>query len=282
MVIIGKSYDLEVTKTVDFGVYLAAGDLGEVLLPRRHINNTLRKGDTVHVFLYLDSEDRPVATTQTPKACVGEFAYLPMVASTDVGAFLNWGLDKDVLVPFSEQHRPLEVGKSYLVFLYIDKVDQRITASSKIDKYIDDDEPHEFEPQQAVDLIIGNSTELGYKVIINHRHWGILYKDEVHQRISFGQSLTGFIKTIRADGKIDLSLRNPEVSGYEIRDKHAIIILDYLKSNQGFAPLHDKSDPKQIAETFGMSKGAFKKAIGGLYKKKVIAIEKQGIRLIEE
>ena len=282
MVIIGKSYDLEVTKTVDFGVYLAAGDLGEVLLPRRHINNTLRKGDTVHVFLYLDSEDRPVATTQTPKACVGEFAYLPMVASTDVGAFLNWGLDKDVLVPFSEQHRPLEVGKSYLVFLYIDKVDQRITASSKIDKYIDDDEPHEFEPQQAVDLIIGNSTELGYKVIINHRHWGVLYKDEVHQRISFGQSLTGFIKTIRADGKIDLSLRNPEVSGYEIRDKHAIIILDYLKSNQGFAPLHDKSDPKQIAETFGMSKGAFKKAIGGLYKKKVIAIEKQGIRLIEE
>ena len=282
MIIIGKSYDLEVTKTVDFGVYLAAGDLGEVLLPRRHINNTLRKGDTVHVFLYLDSEDRPVATTQTPKACVGEFAYLPMVASTDVGAFLNWGLDKDVLVPFSEQHRPLEVGKSYLVFLYIDKVDQRITASSKIDKYIDDDEPHEFEPQQAVDLIIGNSTELGYKVIINHRHWGILYKDEVHQRISFGQSLTGFIKTIRADGKIDLSLRNPEVSGYEIRDKHAIIILDYLKSNQGFAPLHDKSDPKQIAETFGMSKGAFKKAIGGLYKKKVIAIEKQGIRLIEE
>lgn len=282
MIIIGKSYDLEVTKTVDFGVYLAAGDLGEVLLPRRHINNTLRKGDTVHVFLYLDSEDRPVATTQTPKACVGEFAYLPMVASTDVGAFLNWGLDKDVLVPFSEQHRPLEVGKSYLVYLYIDKVDQRITASSKIDKYIDDDEPHEFEPQQAVDLIIGNSTELGYKVIINHRHWGILYKDEVHQRISFGQSLTGFIKTIRADGKIDLSLRNPEVSGYEIRDKHAIIILDYLKSNQGFAPLHDKSDPKQIAETFGMSKGAFKKAIGGLYKKKVIAIEKQGIRLIEE
>ena len=134
MIIIGKSYDLEVTKTVDFGVYLAAGDLGEVLLPRRHINNTLRKGDTVHVFLYLDSEDRPVATTQTPKACVGEFAYLPMVASTDVGAFLNWGLDKDVLVPFSEQHRPLEVGKSYLVFLYIDKVDQRITASSKIDK----------------------------------------------------------------------------------------------------------------------------------------------------
>lgn len=282
MIIIGKSYDLEVTKTVNFGVYLAAGDLGEVLLPRRHINNTLRKGDTVHVFLYLDSEDRPVATTQTPKACVGEFAYLPMVASTDVGAFLNWGLDKDVLVPFSEQHRPLEVGKSYLVFLYIDKVDQRITASSKIDKYIDDDEPHEFEPQQAVDLIIGNSTELGYKVIINHRHWGILYKDEVHQRISFGQSLTGFIKTIRADGKIDLSLRNPEVSGYEIRDKHAIIILDYLKSNQGFAPLHDKSDPKQIAETFGMSKGAFKKAIGGLYKRKVIAIEKQGIRLTEE
>jgi len=282
MVIIGKSYSLEVTKTVDFGVYLAAGDLGEVLLPRRHITKTLRKGDTVHVFLYLDSEDRPVATTQTPKACVGEFSYLPMVASTDVGAFLNWGLDKDVLVPFGEQHRPMEVGKSYLVYLYLDKVDQRITASSKVDKYLNDDEPHDYQLQQPVDLIIANSTELGYKVIINHSHWGILYKDEVHQRISFGQSIKGFIKATREDGKIDISLRDPAISGHEIRDEQSAVILDYLQSNQGFAPLHDKSDPKQIAELLKMSKGAFKKAIGGLYKKKIIQIDKDGIRLIEQ
>ncbi|MDT8283132.1 MAG: GntR family transcriptional regulator, partial [Gammaproteobacteria bacterium] len=173
---------------------------------------------------------------------------------------------------------PMEQGHSYLVYLYLGDSDGRITASSKIDKFLDDERPHTFKAQQAVDLIIANSTELGYKAIINHSHWGVLYKNDVFQRLSFGQYKKGFIKRIRADGKIDLSLQG----GQETRDKYAKIILLYLKRNNGFAPLHDKSDPQLISDLFGMSKGAFKKAIGGLYKKKIIRIEQDGIHLIDD
>lgn len=275
MIRLGQTYELDVVKILDFGAFLDAKNLGEVLLPRRYTPNYLSEGDSINVFLYLDSEDRPVATTQIPKASVGEFAYLRVLDSTHVGAFLDWGLDKDLLVPFAEQHVPMKEGHSYLVYLYLDRVDGRIAASSKIDKFIDEDTPHDFKPQQAVDLIIANSTELGYKAIINHRYWGVLYKDDVFQRLSFGQNKKGFIKNIRADGKIDLSLQG----GQETRDKYADIILSYLENKNGFAAVHDKSDPKLISELFGMSKGAFKKAIGSLYKQRMISIEKEGIRL---
>ncbi len=251
-------------------------EMGEVLLPLKHAPGGLSIDDSIEVFLYLDSEGLPIATTQTPKAQVGEFAYLKVVATTDVGAFLDWGLDKDVLVPFSEQHVPMEVGHSYLVYLYLDKASSRITASSKIDKFLDDDKPHHFKPKQTVDLIIANSTDLGFKAIINHSHWGVLYRDEVHQRLSFGQYKKGFIKNIRPDGKIDLTLHG----GKETRDKYAKIILIYLNKQNGFAPVHDKSDPKLISQLFGMSKKSFKKAIGGLYKQKIITIKKDGIRLV--
>ena len=171
----------------------------------------------------------------------------------------------------------MEVGHSYLVYLYVGDTDGRITASSKIDHFLDDDRPHDFRSGQAVDLIIANSTELGYKAIINHDHWGVLYKNEVFQRLSFGQYKKGFIKRVRPDGKIDLSLQG----GQETRDKYAKIILIYLNKQGGFAPVHDKSDPQLISDLFGMSKGAFKKAIGGLYKQRIISIEKDGIRLLE-
>ena len=278
MIKIGRTYELDVIKAVDFGFYLDAEDLGEVLLPAKYAPSDLVEGDYLDVFLYLDSEDRPVATTQTPKARVGEFAYLEVVDNTSVGAFLDWGLEKDLLVPFSEQHRPMEVGRSYLVYVYIGQADGRIVASSKIDKFLDDDEPHNFKPQQVVNLIIANSTDLGYKAIINHNHWGVLYKNEVHQRLSFGQSIKGFIKHIRPDGKIDLSLQG----GQETRDKNTTTILNYLKNQNGFAAVHDKSDPKLISELFGMSKGAFKKSIGGLYKQRIISIKQDGIRLLEK
>jgi len=274
---IGKHCKLEVVKAVEFGFYLDAGELGEVLLPRKQAPQSLSVGDDLDVFLYLDSEDRPIATTKKPKAQVGEFAYLKALATTEVGAFLDWGLEKDVLVPFAEQHLPMEVGHSYLVYLYIDKVDERIVASSKINKFLDDEKPHNFKPQQVVDLIIANTTDLGFKAIINHSHWGILYKDDVFQRLSFGQYKKGFIKHLRPDGRIDLSLQG----GQETRDKYAKIILNYLARENGFAPVHDKSDPQLISKLFGMSKGAFKKAIGGLYKKRIITIEKDGIRLVE-
>ena len=176
----------------------------------------------------------------------------------------------------------MEVGRSYLVYLYLDRSDGRIVASSKIDSFLDDmasdDNPHDFRPQQAVDLIIANSTDLGYKAIINHNHWGVLYKNDIFQRLSFGQSIKGYIKAIRPDGKIDLSLQG----GKEARDKHAEIILSHLKQQNGFSSFHDKSDPKLISQQFGMSKSAFKKTIGGLYKQRIISIEKDGIRLIED
>jgi len=277
MISIGKLCVLDVVKSVAFGFYLDADELDNVLLPSKYAPDDLAVGDSIEVFLYLDSEDRPVATTQKPKACVGEFAYLQVVDSTGVGAFLDWGLEKDVLVPFAEQHRPMEVGKSYLVYLYVDRVDGRIVASSKIDSFLSDDEPHSYNPQQPVDLIIANSTELGYKAIVNHGHWGVLYKNEVYQRLSFGQSIKGFIKYIRPDGKIDLSLQG----GKEARDKNTQTILNHLQEQGGFAAVHDKSDPQLIADLFGMSKGAFKKSIGGLYKQRVIRIEKDGIRLLD-
>ncbi len=275
MVEIGKTYILEVVKESEFGVYLDAENLGELLLPSKHTPNNLSIGDTVEVFLYLDSEDRPIATTQTPNAEVGDFAYLEVKDNTTIGAFLDWGLDKDVLVPFAEQHRPMIVGNSYIVFLYLDN-QGRITATSKIDKIVREDAQHDFRPQQPVDLIIGNSTELGFKAIVDQSHWGLLYKDDVDQRLSFGQSIQGYIKHIRADGKIDLSLK----SGQQIRDNYRRVIQDYLRDHNGYAPVHDKSPPAQIFDLFGMSKRQFKTAIGGLYKQKIIAIEKDGIRLV--
>lgn len=275
MIEIGRTYNLRVVKDTEFGVFLDAENLDEILLPSKHTPDNLSIDDTVEVFLYLDSEDRPVATTQTPKAEVGEFAYLEVKDNTQIGAFLDWGLDKDVLVPFAEQHRPMSVGSSYIVFLYLDKQD-RIAATSKIEKIVLEDDQHDLRPQEKVNLIIANSTELGFKAIVNHSHWGLLYKDEVDQRLSFGQSIQGYIKHVREDGKIDLSLN----SSQQIRDNYSQVIQDYLRDHNGFAPVHDKSPPAQISDLFGMSKGQFKKAIGGLYRQRIITIEKDGIRLV--
>ncbi len=275
MIEIGRTYSLEVVKRTDFGFYLDADDLGEILLPTKNAPHDLQVGETIDVFLYLDSEDRPVATTQTPKAEVGQFAYLEVKDNTPIGAFLDWGLDKDVLVPFGQQHRPMVVGHSYIVYLYLDN-QGRIAATSKIDKIVRDDDQHDFYLHQRVDLIIGNSTELGFKAIVNQSHWGLLFKDDVDQRLSFGQSIQGYIKNIRPDGKIDLSLK----TAWQVRDSHSEVIQKYLREHGGFAAAHDKSPPDLIFDMFGMSKGQFKKAIGGLYKQRIITIEDDGIRLV--
>jgi predicted RNA-binding protein (virulence factor B family) len=277
MIKIGTNHRLKITKALDFGFFVDAENYGEVLLPKKHAPKGLVKGDSVEVFLYLDTEDRPVATTQTPKAKVGEFAYLEAIDNNKIGAFLNWGLDKDLLLPFGEQHKPIEVGKSYLVYLYVDKVDSRITASSKIDKFLDYEKPHVFKANDPVNLIIANSTELGYKAIINHGYWGMLYKNEVHQQLSFGQSIDGFIYRVREDNRIDLRLQTGAVK----RDQDEQKIIQYLNENNGYCHLNDKSNPKEISETFYMSKGTFKKTIGNLYKQKVIVIEVDGISLVK-
>ncbi|MEP3477732.1 MAG: S1-like domain-containing RNA-binding protein [Fuerstiella sp.] len=277
MIQIGQTYQLSVLKKSEFGFFLDAENLGEILLPTRNAPAVLNIDDSVEVFLYVDSEDRPIATTQVPKAEVGEFAYLEVKENTRIGAFLDWGLDKDVLLPFAEQHRKLHVGQSYLVFLYLDDKD-RITATSKIDKIVMENDQHNFQPQQEVDLIIGNSTDLGYKAIVDNSHWGLLYKNEVTERLSFGQSILGFIKHIRPDGRIDLSLK----SSRDIRDGYTETIQAYLDEHDGFAPVHDKSAPAEIFDLLGMSKGQFKKAIGGLYKRHIITIEKEGIRRVSD
>lgn len=270
MITIGKTYKLKALKKLDFGVYLDAEDLYEVLLPKRYVPRDLEMGDEIEVFLYLDSEDRPVATTEIPKAQLGEFAYLSVVDINNTGAFLDWGLAKDLFVPYGEQHRPMEVGRSYIVYVYLDKVKGRLTASSKIDKFLDDEKPHNFTPQQAVKLLVANSTDLGYKAIIDNSHWGVLYSNEVHQRLSFGQSIDGFIKRVRDDGKIDLSLQG----GKETRDKYEKQILDYLKQQGGFAQVHDKSDPKLISDLFGMSKKHLKKPLVVYINKKSLISKK--------
>jgi len=274
---IGKINHLEVVKEVDFGIYLDGGDLGEILMPKRYVPEGTMPGDMLETFIYLDSEDRLVATTEKPLAMVEEFALLQVVSVTPVGAFLNWGLPKDLFVPFREQRQPMEEGKKYLVYVYVDTNTKRIAASSKIEQYLDNI-PVDYDLDEEVDLIIVNETDLGYNAIIDNSHFGILYKNEVFQPLNPGDKVQGYIKKIRTDGKIDLRL---EKIGYEKISSFVDRIIVELQKNKGFLPLTDKSSPEEIYNTFKISKKNFKAAIGALYKKRFIAIEKDGIRLLD-
>ena len=273
---IGKINHLEVVKEVDFGIYLDGGDLGEILMPKRYVPEGTMPGDTLETFIYLDSEDRLVATTEKPLAMVEEFALLTVVSITPVGAFLNWGLPKDLFVPFREQRQPMEEGKKYLVYVYVDTNTKRIAASSKIEQYLDNI-PVDYDLDEEVDLIIVNETDLGYNAIIDNSHFGILYKNEVFQPLNPGDRVQGYIKKIRTDGKIDLRL---EKIGYEKISSFVDRIIAELQKNKGFLPFTDKSSPEEIYQTFRISKKNFKAAIGALYKKKFIALEDNGIRLL--
>ena len=274
---IGKINHLEVVKEVDFGIYLDGGDLGEILMPKRYVPEGTMPGDMLETFIYLDSEDRLVATTEKPLAMVEEFALLQVVSVTPVGAFLNWGLPKDLFVPFREQRQPMEEGKKYLVYVYVDTNTKRIAASSKIEQYLDNI-PVDYDLDEEVDLIIVNETDLGYNAIIDNSHFGILYKNEVFQPLNPGDKVQGYIKKIRTDGKIDLRL---EKIGYEKISSFVDRIIAELQKNKGFLPLTDKSSPEEIYKTFKISKKNFKATIGALYKKRFIAIEDNGIRLLD-
>jgi uncharacterized protein len=274
---LGETNKLQIIKEVDFGYFLDGGEEGEILLPKDQTRKTHEIDEWIDVFIYLDSEDRIVATTKKPFGRVNQFSFLKVAQVNPVGAFLDWGLSKDVLVPFHEQKKPMEEGKSYLVYIYLDTKSSRITASSRFDRFLDyynDD----FEEGQKVNILIQSQTDLGYKCIINHTHWGILYKNEVFQRLKIGQPLESYIKKIREDGRIDLCLQQP---GYGKIDGIAKEIVAKLKSCDGFINVNDKSDPETISQVFGVSKKAYKKAIGALYKKRVIILEKGGVRLID-
>lgn len=276
MASIGTLNELEIVKTVDFGVYLDGGTHGEILLPKRYVPENSQIGDHLEVFIYPDSEDRLIATTEKPLAMVGEFAMLKVVEITSFGAFMDWGLMKDLLVPFREQQVKMEKGKSYLVYIYLDHESQRVVATSRLDKCLGNI-PVDYEPGEEVDLIIAGQTELGYKAIVDNSHWGVIYHNEVYQPLHPGQKLRGFIKQVRPDEKIDLRLDKP---GYEKIDDISQGILDRMKAAGGFLPFNDKSDPDLIVKEFKISKKNFKKAVGALYKQRLISIEDNGIRLV--
>ena len=273
---IGKINHLEVVKELDFGIYLDGGDLGEILMPKRYVPEGIMPGDFLEAFIYLDSEDRLLATTEKPLALVEEFALLQVVSVTPVGAFLNWGLPKDLFVPFREQRQPMEEGKKYLVYVYLDANSKRIAASSKIEHYLNNI-PVDYDENEEVDLIIVNETDLGYNAIIDNSHLGILYKNEVFQPLQAGDKVLGYIKKIRTDGKIDLRL---DKIGYEKISVFADKIISELEKKNGFLPLTDKSSPEEVYKAFKISKKNFKAAIGALYKKRFIALEENGIRLL--
>ncbi len=274
----GKRNLLKVKKTVDFGVYLDGGESGELLLPQQYLPEGVSVGDELEVFVYYDSEDRLIATPKKPLAEVGQFAVLQCVAVTGVGAFLDWGLPKDLLVPFREQREKMQKGKNYVVYLYIDLVTQRIVASEKVDKFLDY-LPVEFEPGEEVDLILYDETDIGYKAIIDEVRSGILYKNEVFQELAPGMKLKGYIKKVREDNKIDLMIHRP---GHKKVDVFAEKILEYIKANGGKTEITDSSSPEVIYAAFGISKKNFKKAVGGLYKKREVVIGKDGIWLNKE
>ena len=277
MVQIGKYNTLEVLREVDFGIYLKGDNDEEILLPSRYVPHNCRLGDKINVFVYLDSEDRIIATTEHPYAQVGEFAYLQVKSTNRVGAFLDWGLMKDILVPFREQKMTMKEGYSYIVYLYVDNESQRIAASAKLDKYLDN-VPINYIPNQEVDILVVQRTDLGYKVIIDNLHWGMVYHNEIFTNIERGDKLKGYIKQIRNDEKIDVSL---QPFGYEKIDALSQQILDVLKDNDNYLPLTDNSPAETNYNYFSCSKKNFKKAIGALYRKHLILILNNGIKAIQ-
>jgi len=277
MSIIGKRAKLTVVKHVDFGIYLDGGELGELLLPFQQVPGGTEVGDELDVFVHLDSEDRPIATTQVAKAEVGELAYLKVEETNKFGAFLDWGLDKDVLVPFSEQRTRMQAGRHYLVYLYLNPADGRITATTKYNRFMDKDKPP-YREHEAVSLIIANQTDLGRNVIIDHKYTGLIHASDISERLNYGEHKSGAVKRVRADGKLDVLLKSDK----KTRDAHGLVIEQYLMQQpDGFAPIHDKSSPDEISKLFGFSKGAFKRAIGSLMKEGIITISKDGISLVK-
>ena len=281
MLEIGKYNTLTILRDTKVGLFLGntTDDKDDILLPNKYVPKVFEIGEEITVFVYLDHEERPVATTLQPYILLNEFALLRVNYVNQVGAFMDWGMEKDILVPFKEQARPMEKGKRYLVYLYKDEKTNRLVASSKTNQFLSN-ENITVEKGEEVDLIVSHITELGINVIINEKHKGLLYKDEVYdESIRTGDRAVGYIKNIRPDGKIDVSLQK---QGYENVEPNAEKILDELRASRGFLRLNDNSHPEDIKTVLKMSKKTFKKAIGSLYKDKLIEIKEDGIYLVKE
>ena len=272
---LGKYNQLEVVKTVDFGVYLDGGEEGEILLPTRYVPEGCRPGDVLNVFIYLDNEERLIATTLEPRVQVGEFACLEVAWINEYGAFLDWGLMKDLFVPFREQKMRMEKGRHYVVHVHVDEESYRIMASAKVERYLSKEKP-DYRAGEEVEVLVWQKTDLGYKVIVENKFGGLVYQGEIFQQLAPGMKLNAYVRQVRGDGKIDLTLQKDGQK--KVRD-FSETLLQYIKDNGGHTTLNDKSAAEDIYEAFGVSKKTFKKAVGDLYKKRLVTLEEGGIRL---
>jgi len=273
---IGKINNLQVLKSTEQGLYLG-DEVEEILLPNKYIPEGLEIGDYIDVFIYTDSEDRIIATTLEPNVMRDEFAYMKVKDTTSFGAFLDWGLEKDLLVPFKEQWEPMETGKSYLICAYLDESSDRLVASSQLNKFLSNDDI-QLREGEMVSILVGDEHELGYQCIIDNRYKGMVYRNQIFKEIKPGERTTAYVKQIRSDLKIDLVL---EKQGQVAVEPNAKRILKALNDNEGFLGLHDKSDPEEVKAMLQMSKKNFKRALGTLYRKRLVLIEEKGVKLVD-
>lgn len=273
---LGEYNTLTVTKIVDFGIYLDGGEEGDILLPKKYVPPGTQINDQLRVFIYLDQEERTIATTETPLAQVGDFAYLDCTWVNQYGAFLSWGLTKDLFCPFREQKKRMEIGNGYIVHVHIDKESYRIMASAKVEHYLNTGYPP-YRHGDKVELLVWQKTELGFKVIVDNQYAGLVYQDQIFQPIYTGDRLQGYVDNVRPDGKMDITL---QPTGRKQTEDFAEILLQYLQENAGYCPLGDKSDAEDIKQTFQVSKKTFKRAVGDLYKRHLIIPGDQEIRLL--
>ena len=277
MVNVGRYNTLRVVKEVDFGVYLDGGDGLEILLPTRYVPENCNVDDEIEVFIYHDNEGRLIATTARPYAQVGEFDVMDVRNTSSLGAFIDWGIMKDILVPFGEQNGKMREGGSYFVHVYLDEKTGRVVASARIGRFLSQEAP-EYQYNERVDLLVAEECDMGYKVIINNKHLGLLYRNEVFTVLMKGDRLFGYIKEVRPDGKIDVSMHK---LGYGKVDTVSERILESLRENDGYLEVNDKTEAGKIYAVFGCSKKAFKQALGSLYKQHLIRFEEDGIELVD-
>ena len=276
MIALGKYSNLEILRDTTVGLFLGDDQGNDVLLPNKYVPEEFEIGDIINVFCYLDHSERIVATTLEPFVMVDQFKLLEVVEVNEFGAFMDWGLEKHLLVPFREQRNKMQEGQWYVVYCYLDEKTNRLVASNKLDKFLSNDELT-VNVQDQVDLVVTRLTDLGWEVIINNRHKGLVYANEIYKKLAVGDQLTGYIKHIREDNKIDVSL---QPIGYKSLEPAANLIYQQLLAHDGFLPLHDKSDPEDIKRILQMSKKIFKKGVGTLYRERKITIGTTGIQLI--
>lgn len=273
---LGEYNQLIVNRQTDNGLYLIDPNNDEVLLPNRYVTDAIAIGDEIIVFVYKDSEDRLVATTETPKLLLHQFGVLEAKSITGIGAFFDWGLQKDLLVPFREQYSEVEIGKKYIVYLYLDETSDRLAGTTFVTRYLDK-ETITVEESEEIHALVYGETEIGYQLIVNNLHQGMIFKNEIVNPLQYAEEIVGYVRQIRSDGKLDISLQK---IGHESIEPNADMILDYLGKNDGTLYLTDKSSPEDIYECFRISKKLFKKALGSLYKRKLISLQDDKILLL--